>query len=265
MNHALLSAYLQKIQFESDITVDLNTLFALHQQQHRTIPFENLDIVNGQAVTLDEDAIFEKLVNNHRGGYCFELNGLLHRVLKAVQFDVVKTLGRVHVSGTPTGRGHLVNIVTLDNQQWLVDAGFGASTPRTPLPLKLNQVLNTDTQTFRFVHDAQFGFMLQCMENEEWQNLYSLDMNEVCQGDLEYGNHYASTSPHSLFTNNLIAIARTAQGNVTLFNDRLKITDAGTTTEKLIQDETQYNHILKMHFGIDNPCPSEKLKRFCGE
>ncbi|GAL03858.1 hypothetical protein JCM19237_2009 [Photobacterium aphoticum] len=70
MNHALLSAYLQKIQFEGDITADLNTLFALHQQQHRTIPFENLDIVNGQAVTLDEDTIFEKLVNNHRGGYC---------------------------------------------------------------------------------------------------------------------------------------------------------------------------------------------------
>ncbi|WP_321969323.1 arylamine N-acetyltransferase family protein [Photobacterium angustum] len=251
-----------KIGFQGNTSPDLTTLFALHQHQHSSIPFENLDIVNGYTVELDEDKIFNKLVYSNRGGYCFELNSLMNRVLKAVQFNVEKKLGRVHLSENPSGRGHLVNIVTFNGQQWLIDTGFGSNTPRVPLPIKFNQTLKVEKQTFRFIEDAFFGVMLQCKVQDQWINQYSLDMSYVCDGDIEYANHYASTHSNSRFTTQLVVVARTNYGNNILLNNRLKLAHADTVTETFINDVSSFHQILKQHFGIDNPVQLEKFERY---
>ncbi|PSW73523.1 acetyltransferase [Photobacterium sp. GB-50] len=262
MNKEMLSAYLEKIGFQGNTSPDLTTLFALHQHQHSSIPFENLDIVNGRTVELDEDKIFNKLVYSNRGGYCFELNSLMNRVLKTLQFNVEKKLARVHLTENPSGRGHLVNIVTFNEQQWLVDTGFGSNTPRAPLPITFNQELKEEKQTFRFIEDAFFGMMLQCKVQEQWINQYSLDMSYVCDGDIEYANHYASTHSNSRFTTQVVAVARTEHGNNILLNNRLKLAHADAVTETFINDVASFHQILKQHFGIDNPVQLEKFEQY---
>ena len=59
------------------------------------IPYENLDIHLGRRVTLDPDATFDKLVDDRRGGWCFEMNGLLGRVLETLGFEVRYLSGAV--------------------------------------------------------------------------------------------------------------------------------------------------------------------------
>lgn len=258
----MLSAYLAKIGFQGNTSPDLTTLFALHQHQHSSIPFENLDIVNGHTVELDEDKIFNKLVYSNRGGYCFELNSLMYRVLKTLQFNVEKKLGRVHLSENPSGRGHLVNIVTFNQQQWLVDTGFGSNTPRATLPIKYDQELKVDKQTFRFIEDASFGIMLQCKVQEQWINQYSLDMSYVCHGDIEYANHYASTHSNSRFTTQVVVVARTNYGNNILLNNRLKLAQADADKETFINDVASFHQILQQHFGIDNPVPLGTFEQY---
>ena len=54
--------------------------------------------------------------------------------LKSMGFDVRALLGRVHITGTPTGRGHQIELVTIEGKQWIADVGFGADTPRAPIP-----------------------------------------------------------------------------------------------------------------------------------
>jgi arylamine N-acetyltransferase len=49
-----------------------------------TVPFENLDIHLGQPISLEPSDLFQKVVSGERGGYCFELNGLLVLVLEDV-------------------------------------------------------------------------------------------------------------------------------------------------------------------------------------
>jgi len=262
MNEQMLTAYLSKVGFGGAVTPDLKTLYVLHQRQHQTIPFENLDVIHGKEIQLDEEALFSKLLLSDRGGYCYELNGLLHLVLQAVGYDVEQKLARVHLSGKPSGRGHLVNTVTIDGQIWLVDAGFGANTPRSPLPLTYDTELTTDTQTFRFVKDSNFGAMLQSKEEGIWSDLYSLDLGYVCKGDIDYGNHFASTGESSLFTANIVAVSRTEYGPNVLFNNRLKIAQKNGHVETILECEESYNHALKTHFNIVNEVPFSTLEGY---
>lgn len=96
-----------------------------------------------------------------RGGYCFELNGLFLMALKYFGFDARPLLGRVHVTGTPTGRGHQVELITIEDTLWIADVGFGEDTPAAPIPLELNRPTTLARQTVRLVDDERFGIMVQ--------------------------------------------------------------------------------------------------------
>ena len=86
-NNFDLNAYLQRLNYSGEIVPTIDRLEALHRAQIYTIPFENFDILLGRGISLDPERLFDKLVNKDRGGYCFELNGLFLRVLKAIGFN----------------------------------------------------------------------------------------------------------------------------------------------------------------------------------
>ncbi|WCE31608.1 arylamine N-acetyltransferase family protein [Vibrio sp. SCSIO 43137] len=262
MNPDTLNSYFHRIGLSDKPTASLDSLKQIHRLQHKSMPFENFDVVNGKAIKLTEEALVQKLVRENRGGYCFELNGLLYSVLNTIGFQVRPLLGRVHLSEQATGRGHRVNLVTIDDKQWLVDAGFGAQTPREPLPLELNKTLSTDIQTFRFIEDKHYGVMLQTEGEDGWSNMYSLDMGHVCQGDIDYGNHYTSTSPDSVFTNKCVASLRTESGAITLLNNRLKIKEGDSSREMILNCEAGYFAALKEYFGIAPDVPYHKIEAF---
>ncbi|CAM3997314.1 N-hydroxyarylamine O-acetyltransferase [Vibrio aerogenes CECT 7868] len=259
MDSEMLANYLNKIGIENHIEPDLHTLKQIHQRQHCRIPFENFDVLNGTTPCLSEEALYQKLVINERGGYCFELNGLLSCVLKFTGFDVRPLLGRIHLEEKPSGRGHFINLVTLGETSWIVDAGFGANTPRAPLPVVFNQEISTDLQTFRFIQDERFGVMLQNKVNSGWRDLYSLDMGHVCDGDIAYGNHFTSTNPDSVFVSNCVATLRTDDGILTLLNNRLSIKRPEGTHEIVLDNEPSYFSALKTYFGIELEMPYQQI------
>lgn len=45
-----------------------------------TVPFENIDVQNGKPISVDIDAIFNKIVHDKRGGFCYELNSFLKHI-----------------------------------------------------------------------------------------------------------------------------------------------------------------------------------------
>ena len=113
--------YLKRINFEGTISNNFEFLKSLHHAQQRTIPFENFDICLGKNINLEPEALVQKLIKNKRGGYCFELNGLFLLALKSFGFKARALLGRVHITGEPTGRGHQVTLVAIEGKKWLVD------------------------------------------------------------------------------------------------------------------------------------------------
>lgn len=257
-------AYLQRINYDGEITPTLDQLKALHHAQLYTIPFENFDILLGRGINLEPRALFNKLVHKRRGGYCFELNGLFLMALKAFGFDARPLLGRVHITGTPTGRGHQIELVTLQGRQWIADVGFGSDTPRAPIPLELDQPKIHDGQKIRLIDADHFGIMVQAFKEDEWQDLYSFDLSHVCSADIDYGNHFSSTHPSSIFTFARVAALPVHDGVIAIFDTTLKRTISGKEEVQELAEGQAYLDALKTHFGIELDAPYEMLRPLLG-
>lgn len=245
------AAYLSRIGIDETVPADVAGLVSLHMAQAYSIPFENLDIILGRGIDISLEAVFEKLIDRRRGGYCFELNGLFIQALKAFGFEVRPLLARVHISGEPTGRTHKVCLVSFGEQQWLADVGFGANGLRAPMPLSLGFKSEQDGQIFKIVADDAFGMMMQCQSPKGWLDLYSFDLSHVCSADVEMGNHYTSTHENSVFTSMPIVTKPTAQGRVTLRQDNLRIVGGKTVVDKTITKLRDYHAALTDHFDLE--------------
>ena len=200
------------------------------------------------------------MVFGQRGGYCFEVNGLLLFALQSLGFMARALLGRVHIGGETTGRGHQVCFVTIDGKDWIVDTGFGYATPPVPIPFELNSVFVHEDRKYRILEDALFGFMLQFYSEGEWESLYSFETTHVCQGDIAYGNHFTSTSLESKFVNARVAAFPVPDGMITLVNFQLKKVIHGKEEIIQLEDNSSYLDALRYYFKIELNEDYEKLK-----
>ncbi len=83
-----LDAYCARINYTSSREVSAATLKGLHYAHVHNVPFENLDIHLGQAISLDPADLFRKIVTRKRGGYCYEVNSFFAMILQAFGFQV---------------------------------------------------------------------------------------------------------------------------------------------------------------------------------
>lgn len=138
MDDLKLGKYLERIHYSGDLSTNMETLKKIHQLHPEYIPFENIDSYTGSVPSLDLENIFQKLVVEFRGGYCYEQNLLLSEVLKYLGFKVELQLGRVlwrKDENSTAAKTHLLLIVEWEGQQYLVDCGFGTATLTSPLLL----------------------------------------------------------------------------------------------------------------------------------
>ena len=114
-----LNAYLARIGLSvpQGTEVDVALLHRVHRAQALSIPFENFDICLGRSIKLDAQSLQDKLVQQQRGGYCFEVNGLLLLALQALGYEARALLCRVHTNGQSTGRTHQIILVSLAGQE----------------------------------------------------------------------------------------------------------------------------------------------------
>jgi N-hydroxyarylamine O-acetyltransferase len=138
-----VSSYLERVGFKGVARPDLPTLRALHRAHVHTVPFENIDVQLRRPLTLDVGATYDKLVNRRRGGWCYELNGLMGWALAQIGFDVMRISAGVMraVSGDGALGGHLCLLVRLE-RTYLVDVGFGSSLIE-PLPLETGERMDS--------------------------------------------------------------------------------------------------------------------------
>src|SRR5262245_17797431 len=148
-----IEAYLKRINYSGPLDPTPETLRALQVAHLLAVPFENLSIHAGEPIVLNEDALFTKIVEKKRGGFCYECNGLFAGLLRSLGFEVsMLGAGVAHAHG---GFGpifdHMALMVTLDDR-WLVDVGFGESFVE-PLLLDARDEQVQGTRSFRIVEE----------------------------------------------------------------------------------------------------------------
>src|SRR6185295_18386444 len=83
-------AYLKRINYTGPLNPSAETLRNLHLAHLLAVPFENLDIHLGRPIVLEDAALFDKIVERRRGGFCYELNGLFCWLLRELGFEASK-------------------------------------------------------------------------------------------------------------------------------------------------------------------------------
>lgn len=243
--------YLQRLGFDRSPPLDAEGLRALHRAHLGAFPFENLDIHLGRPILLDGDAILAKLLDQGRGGYCYELNGAFGSLLVAVGFDVTLLEARVYggAAGDEVGIhfDHACLLVDLGDGRRLADVGFGAcfADPIEFRPavdqLDPNGVYRLDERP-----DGWFDLL------EDGQPRYRLSTTPRRLADFAPGNEHQQTSPDSSFTRNTVCSLATERGRVTLRGRQLIETVDGERTERELTAD-RLGSILAERFGIVLP------------
>jgi|SRR6185503_2218144 len=250
-----IDAYLERIDYSGPRDVNAETLRALQVAHLMSVPFENLSIHAGESIVLDEDALFTKIVDQRRGGFCYECNGLFAGLLRALGFDVAMLAAGVATRDGGFGPifDHMTLMVTLADR-WLVDVGFGESFVE-PLLLDTRAEQRQGTQCFRLV-DADDHLVLMRRSNvqgtEDWEPQYRFTLQPYTFPDYEEMCRFHQTSPDSHFTKGLICSRATNDGRITLSDMRLIITSGPQRLrdEQTLQTREEYDRLLRDEFGI---------------
>ena len=261
-----LDAYLTRIALAegplADADADAEGLAALQRAHRLAIPFENLDVILGRGIRIDSESVFAKLVTARRGGYCFEHNRLFLDALTALGFEARPLLARVWLAATDTPPlTHTFSLVTIDDQDWIADPGFGGSyTPIMPL-VEGATAEAPDGARFRLDRDTAYGWLLLRdghpgstdgrSTGTGFQPQYSFTLGQVWGADLELSNRWTSAAPESRFMQARIVSIVLSRGLVGITERVYRHRDGDEETIATIDDPGVYRARLSQTFGID--------------
>jgi N-hydroxyarylamine O-acetyltransferase len=253
-----LQQYLDRVHYTGNLEPNLETLITLHRAHLQTIPYENLEIHFGRKLELNLERIFERLVLERRGGWCYEMNGLFAWVLREIGFDVRLVSTQVTRSdGSLMAPGdHVALIVQLETESqklWLVDVGWGNGF-LDPLPLEvgtfrqgfLEYRLESVGDAWRF-HNQQYGadgftFMLE-PHSLEPRGLE--EFQERCT--------WLQSSPESGFVRVTVCQRFTPEGINTLRDATLIRIRSSGELKHTISSFEEYEHVLREDFLLEVP------------
>ena len=243
-------AYLKRINYSGSLEPTAETLRALQVAHLLAVPFENLSIHAGEPIVLNEDALFGKIVENRRGGFCYEANGLFAGLLRALGFDVTMLSAGVTTKGGGFGPDfdHMTLMVTLA-ERWLVDVGFGDSFLE-PLLLDSRDEQVQGTRAFRIVEDNSHLILQRRDHDGDWEPQYRFTLQPHTFADYEQTCHFHQTSPESHFTKAPLCSLATSDGRITLTGGRLITTSAQQRDEHSLENRDSFDEILRDRFGI---------------
>jgi len=212
-------------------------------------------------------------VEQHRGGYCFELNTQYGRLLQALGFKAQRVMARVWLrdpAKTPT-RNHLAWLVYLDGRRYLTDVGFGGMTSRIPVDINAEEPSKDADGPIRVIPDEHFGYMLERgTATGEWHKQYSFDLSSVADQDVECANHWMQTHPKSHFREARFVGLFTKEGRNGLFDQNFTCRVGKKRREEEIvyvsdlaeiQGQSPWLDTLRDQFGIELSLTSDERLR----
>jgi N-hydroxyarylamine O-acetyltransferase len=245
-----VTKFLNRIGIYKSENPSLDFLTKIQNRHLLSIPFEDLDIPS-KRIELNLEKIYEKIILSKRGGFCYELNGLLHWLLTSINFKVDMLSARVFNSNKNEfgpEYDHLVLQVHLD-KDYLVDVGFGDSF-RVPIQMPEGEVFDVSGK-YKIFNTSENIFELRQKKEESWQPQYSFSTEPKQFNDFSEMCAFQQDSPTSHFRTRMVCTIATETGRITLSNNSLTITEGDKKDRIEFSDENIFYDLLKKHFAIE--------------
>ena len=250
-----IKGFFKRIGLPENTEIEQNYEFLKLIQQSCivSIAYENLDLLAKKPLSLEGDALYEKIVTRGRGGYCFELNGLLSYVLKEMGFNVKNYLARFlrGEEGVPMRRHRVVSVM-LDDGEYICDIGVASKSPRSPLKLEKDTLQVLGNEKYCFEKDVELGWILMEQASGEWSRMFSF--TDECQFDIDFyqPSFYCETHPDSMFNKYPKVGIKTEDGRKSINDREYKVFEEEKVVyvEENVTDD-RLTEILKKEFFIN--------------
>ncbi len=240
-----LQAYFDRIGYDGTPAADLATLRALMRAQLRRVPFENSEVQAGRIPSLEPADIYDKIVVDGRGGYCYEVNGLFAMALEALGFAWYFVGARPMFYPMRRPKTHMVVAVSLGDAVYLCDTGFGGYGLRAPFPIGDGNTVEEDGEQFR-LRLQESEYVLESWVSDAWAPQYGFALTPQEWIEFSLANYFNATHPDTIFTQKKLAVLQTPTGRKILMDDRLKIVEQGKAREI----QMNYAEAVREHFGM---------------
>ena len=248
-----VSTYLGRIGYQGKAPeVSAASLARLHQLHLFNVPFENLDIHMGREITLNIDSIFAKIAGSRRGGFCYELNNLFHHLLANLDFSVhfiSCMVYRPDADNFAADFGHVANVVTIGEERWLADVGFGDGFIR---PLRIEFETPQEQRGVIYILEKRDDgvYLKKSADGREFVCMYKFSLaprkieafKEMCV--------FHQRSPLSPFTQRKICTLPNPEGRITLTQNSLVTTKNGVRESRELSGDQEFGQLLETIFGI---------------
>jgi N-hydroxyarylamine O-acetyltransferase len=246
-----LTAYLDRIGFAGTPRPDFATLRALHLAHQRAVPFENLDVQLRRPLGIEVSQAYDKIVRRRRGGWCYEMNGLMGWALQEIGFDVTRLKGGVmrDRAGDIQWGNHLCLLVRLD-QPYLVDVGFGGSLSE-PLPLRVS---TREDRPYRITLSEIEGGYWRFAEDTHGEP-FTFDFHVAPADEALFAERcqHLQTDPASPFVQNLVVQRRSGDAHISLRGRVLSTIRWQHTDKVLLASADELVTTLRERFDLDVP------------
>jgi N-hydroxyarylamine O-acetyltransferase len=259
-----LKAYLDRVGYEGEPRPDRATLASLARRHLFSIPYENIDVQLGRTLTTDPAAAYARIVGRgHRGGWCYEMNGLFGWALKELGFRVTRLASGVarSMKGDVALGNHLVLRVDFDDGPLLADVGL-ANGPLGPYAI-VEGGFSIDGVDFR-LERLEDGFWR--FHNHPKGMAPNFDFKPEPHGDEEALARTCvvlQTDPASPFLQNLVCVRLQPDGENQLRGRVLRQVRCDATSERVLESADELLASLESDFGIVEPAAAELWPKIC--
>jgi len=272
--------------------VTLANLSFIHRQQVISIHVGNYAMHDESnegmdtPISVEINDIFNKLVLYGNHGYCFENNLLLAYALFSLGYKVRLVNAHIFWDDVSTeDPQHIVLLVSLNDKEYIVDAGYGGVAPIALIEFKVNVLQIGPVPYWTTTNEIANKYKLEKLEAEDasewyklshyyqnpkdktfsWMPLYQFQNINCTKEDIEQSNlRVAVNEETSPFMDLLFETSFDGQGGrKVLTQDKLLIIRHGQTCQvRKIESEVDYKAQLHDHFNHDESGPIRPRIKF---
>lgn len=255
-----VARYLDRIGYAGQRDPTHATLEDLQVAHLVAVPFENLHVFHRRGVRTDVGWSYRKIVEQGRGGWCYELNGCFATLLDQLGYAVDRMACRTYepdTGGLSADFDHLALLVGVGGHHFLVDVGWGDG-PLAPIPAEPGEY-DTRPRRTRIERDADVLRLVELATRVDgataWELQYEAGLRPRQLADFDARSHYLQTKPGLSWTEKpLVTRATSRRGaRLTLHRDRLRVRadDLSFADEPVVVGE--WASVLAERFAISPP------------
>ncbi|MDF1878152.1 arylamine N-acetyltransferase [Sulfurimonas sp. SAG-AH-194-C20] len=247
MNKNDLKFYLDALDIQK--TGHTLEFIELLQKKHLShFSFNNIAVLLGEEISLELNDIFKKIVQENRGGYCFEHNKLFYEVLNELGFDVLFVVGKVLLTNEKidVAKTHRVTLLSFEDELYLVDVGFGFICPNKPLSISSSTLNNS--YIIEKNNDKTLSLRIQTPDG--LLTLYMFDLQTYSEADCIMGNFYSSNYKDAAFVNNAVISLQHQDETLSFKNNKYHIIKKNSNEIKEISSSSKLQKLFQDVFSI---------------